>query len=155
MPIKPKFEELPNPDPEELLLALAKAGFTNEELANAFGMSISQFGLLLSKYPDLKNRLEEAKEAPNFKVEQALFKRALGYPIRETVQEEGRAVKVIIKEIAPDPVSCIFWLKNRDPKKWRDVIEHKFSLRDRMDRAHDALSSPSRKSLESENKESG
>jgi hypothetical protein len=141
---KAEFEDLPPVDPREVMIALAKGGLINDEIAEFFGMTPSQFKLILEKNPELKDALDEAKDVPNFKVEQALFKRALGYPVRETVQEDGRPVKVTLKEIAPDPISCIFWLKNRDPKRWRDVIEHKFSLRDRMDRAHDAISSPNR-----------
>lgn len=144
---KAKFDNLPNMDPEQVMVMLAKAGYTNEEIANSFGMSIGQFNRLLANEPELKEKLDNAKDEPNFKVEGALFKRALGYKIKEVVQEDGKPVKVVLKEIAPDPVSCIFWLKNRDPKKWRDVIEHKFTLRDRMDRAHDAITSPRLKEL--------
>jgi hypothetical protein len=36
----------------------------------------------------------------------------------------------------PDPTSCIFWLKNRDPDRWRDVqnVDHvlgKYIISDR------------------------
>jgi len=141
---KPEFENLPQLDSKEVMIIMAQSGMINDEIASVFGMSINQFNLVLEKNPDLREALEEAKESPNFMVERALFKRALGYSYREISQEEGRPVKVVIKEVAPDPVSCIFWLKNRSPKKWRDVMEYKFSLRDRMERAHDAITSPAR-----------
>jgi hypothetical protein len=142
-----KFDELPNLDPEVVMVMLAKAGYINEDIADSFGMSMGQFNRLLRINPDLKDKLDAAKNDPNSKVEGALFKRALGYKIQEVVKENGKPIKVVLKEIAPDPVSCIFWLKNRDPKRWRDVLEHKFTLRDRMDRAHDAISSPRTKEL--------
>lgn len=142
MALKPEFPDLPNMTPEAILEALAKAGLTNDEIAATFGMSPDQFDGLLNRRPNLYDILQEAKSEPNYKVEKALFKRALGYKIKEVTKENGRPTKVVLKEIAPDPVSCIFWLKNRDPKKWRDVVEMKFSLRDRMDRAHSAISNP-------------
>jgi len=83
--------------------------------------------------------LNDAKEDPNHRVEQSLFKRALGYQTKEIVHKDGKPVQVTIKEYAPDPVSCIFWLKNRSPKRWRDVVEMKHTLADRMSRAHDAI----------------
>jgi len=126
-------------DPGKLILVLAKTGLTNEEIAIAMGMTPSKFGHLLAKYPDFRDALNDAKEDPNHKVEQSLFKRALGYSIKETTKKDGKPVQVVLKEMAPDPLSCIFWLKNRSPKRWRDVVEHKHSLRDRMDRAHGAL----------------
>jgi len=126
-------------DPSKLILILAKTGMTNDEIATAIGLTPDKFKHLLAKYPDFRELVNEAKEDPNHKVEQSLFKRALGYQTREIIQKEGRPVQVTIKEYAPDPVSCIFWLKNRSPKRWRDVIEHRHSLKDRMERAHDAL----------------
>ncbi len=142
--------ELPQMSPEQYICLLAKAGLTNEEIATMIGIGETQFSTLLSKDRELWQMLEDAKEEPNHQVERALFKRALGYQVKETTKEAGRPVKVVIKEIAPDPISCIFWLKNRDPKKWRDVIEMKFSLRDRMDRAHTAVSTTKRKALRSD-----
>jgi len=131
-------------DASKLILILAKTGMTNDEIAIAIGMTSGKFKYMLEKHPDFRELINEAKEDPNHKVEQSLFKRALGYQTREIVQKEGRPVQVTIKEYAPDPVSCIFWLKNRSPKRWRDVIEHRHSLKDRMERAHDAIAERSR-----------
>jgi hypothetical protein len=136
---------LPAIDFETALIGFGKAGLTNKEIAEIFCMSIHQFDRLMVKYPKLKEKLDEAKEEPNQMVEKALYKRALGYEVKETKKKNGLPVEVTIKEIAPDPVSCIFWLKNRDPGKWREVIEHKFTLSDRMDRANEAISNKGRK----------
>ena len=131
-------------DATKLILTMAKAGLTNEEISEAIGTTPSRFSRMLQKHPDFRELLNEAREDPNHKVEQSLFKRALGYQVKEIVQKAGRPVQVTIKEFAPDPVSCIFWLKNRSPKRWRDVIEMKHTLADRMGRAHDAVAERSR-----------
>ena len=33
--------------------------------------------------------------------------------------------KVVVKDVAPNPTAIIFWLKNRQPQKWRDKQEIK------------------------------
>lgn len=131
-------------DASKLILVLAKAGLVNDEIATAIGMTPSKFKSMLDKNPEFREILNEAKEDPNTKVEQSLFKRALGYQVKEIVQKAGKPVQVTIKEFAPDPVCCIFWLKNRSPKRWRDVIEMKHTLADRMGRAHEAVAERSR-----------
>lgn len=133
---------LPDFTPEQMLLALAKAGLTYNEMAAILGFSVSTLKTILENDQRLWEQVEEAQAAPNFKVEQALFKRALGYQVKEITKEDGRPIKVVLKDNAPDVVACIFWLKNRDPRRWRDVVEMKFSLRDRMERASDALNRP-------------
>jgi len=126
-------------DPLDLLLYLASAGLTNAQLAKAIGLSPSQFSDFLKKNSDFWDKLDVAKETPNRQVEQSLFRSAMGYPTREVQKVDGRPVKVILKERAPDVTACIFWLKNRDPKRWRDVIDVNLSLRDRMSRAYRAI----------------
>jgi hypothetical protein len=141
--------DLAQMDASKLVLVLAGAGLTNEEVAIAIGMTPNNFRKALDKNPDFKEIFDAAKEDPNHKVEQSLYKRALGYQTREIVQKAGKPVQVTIKEFAPDPVSCIFWLKNRSPKRWRDVVEHKHTLADRMSRAHEAIAERGRLSLTS------
>lgn len=125
-------------DPLDLLLYLAGAGLTNQQLAKAIGLSPSQFSDFLKKNPDFWDKLDAAKETPNRQVEQSLFRSAMGYATRELHKVAGKPVKVVLRERAPDVTACIFWLKNRDPKRWRDVIDVNLSLRDRMSRAYRA-----------------
>ena len=75
-------------------------------------------------YPELMKILEENNEYYDDKVEQALLKRALGYEYEETeivASKDGKTSKVkkTKKEVPPDTTAIIFWLKNRNPKKWR------------------------------------
>ncbi|WHP44221.1 hypothetical protein [Pasteurella multocida] len=62
-------------------------------------------------------------------VAERLYKRALGYeaPDVDIRVIENKIVETpLIKHYPPDPTSAIFWLKNRQPEKWRDkqVIDH-------------------------------
>lgn len=40
--------------------------------------------------------------------------------------------KEVIKEVAPDTASQIFWLKNRQPKKWRNGENNSFSEKEKL-----------------------
>jgi hypothetical protein len=135
----PRDPRLLQINPEVLLARLAKSGFTNDEIAEAIGLHPSTFYRIISGDEKLFEILEAAKSEPNHRVEQSLFKRAIGYTAKEITKADGKPIKVTIKEIVPEVLACIFWLKNRDPKRWRDAVDVSFTLKDRMIRAQAAL----------------
>jgi hypothetical protein len=74
--------------------------------------------------------LSEKTEADS-RVERSLYARANGFHYEDVkIFMPAGAKKPIyapyIAYMAPDPTSMIFWLKNRDPARWRDVhnLEH-------------------------------
>lgn len=134
----------PDVNPIQVMLALAKAGLTNQEIEVTLGFKSGGLNKLLLRNPDLRDLFDEARDDPNYRVTQSLFKRAMGYQTKEITKKDGKPVQVVLKEVPADVVACIFWLKNRDPKKWRDIVEHKHTLRDRMERAHDSVSEKGR-----------
>lgn len=60
------------------------------------------------------------------KVEDALYKRAIGYSYKETTIERSslnpkvKIRKIVIKEVAPDTTAQIFFLMNKAPDNWAD-----------------------------------
>ena len=72
--------------------------------------------------------IKRGKRPVNVKVDNALLKRALGYEYEETTKtmsiEQGtpvvKEVKVVTKQVIPDVGAQAFWLKNRDPRNWKD-----------------------------------
>ena len=127
-------------DQETLIERMAVSGMTWEEMAAVLGFSnTTELYQWFRANPRMRNAAERGRENPNRRVEASLFRRAVGFQAREVISQDGKPTKVIIKDFAPDPISCIFWLKNRDPARWRDVVHHEFSLRDRMDRAAKSL----------------
>lgn len=70
--------------------------------------------------------MSKGKEIVDIKVENALLKRALGYTYTEVKKEDtvnGTAkVTVTEKTMPPDVAAIIFWLKNRKPEVWREII---------------------------------
>lgn len=121
--------------PEGLLKlsAWARDGLTDEQIARNMGISRSTLNEWKKNYPDISDTLKKGKEVVDFQVENALLKRALGYSYDEVTKEicenaktgqtEMRVTKIVTKEIVPDTTAQIFWLKNREPEKWRDRQE--------------------------------
>lgn len=117
---------------DTLVWSLAVKGFTNEEIAEALGISERTFLRWRGKYESFNNRFIEGRNIATAKVEEALYKRAVGYTVteEETVikfDNDGNRLPVNVKSkkrhIAPDTSSMIFWLKNRDSVNWKDRVE--------------------------------
>ena len=53
-------------------------------------------------------------------VENALFRRAIGYEYDEVTYECGVETKRVRKHVVGDVTAQIYWLKNRRPDLWRD-----------------------------------
>lgn len=126
---------------------LSWLGATNEKMADFFNVAKSTFDLWMKTYPEFSGAVKKGREDADTAVVKSLYKRATGYVVREitedhtkkqaqagdvTVDEEGElgqeytvtpTVRVTLKEVAPDPTSMIFWLKNRRPADWRDKKE--------------------------------
>ncbi|NFA42707.1 hypothetical protein EXM65_09010 [Clostridium botulinum] len=122
--VKPRLFEIEN---------WCREGLIEEEICKRLGVSLSSLQNYKNKYSELSKALKDGKEIADYKVENALYKRALGYKYKEVTKErelnkesgkyELVVTKEIEKEIAPDPQSIIWWLKNRKPTKWKDKID--------------------------------
>lgn len=105
-------------------------GGTDEQLAAALGISRQALHKRQGKNPALVDTLKAAKAEADSRVERALYQRAIGYEAPDThfsTYEGSVTETAFIKHYPPDPVSCIFWLKNRKPKEWREKTETELS----------------------------
>lgn len=101
----------------------ARDGLTDEQISRNMGIAYSTFREWKKKYSAFSAVLKRTKDVVDREVENALFKRAMGYKYDEVTYECGVEVKRVTKEVAPDTTAQIFWLKNRKPAEWRDKIE--------------------------------
>ncbi len=76
----------------------ARDGLTEAEIAIKLGIGHTAFNDWKRKIPEFANALKTNKETADARVEKALYTKAI----------EG------------DTTAQIFWLKNRQPAKWRD-----------------------------------
>lgn len=101
----------------------ARDGLSDEQIAHNMGIAYSTFREWKKKYSAFSAVLKRTKDVVDREVENALFRRAMGYKYDEVTYERGEEVKRVTKEVAPDTTAQIFWLKNRKPAEWRDKIE--------------------------------
>jgi len=119
---------------------MANAGLTDEQIAKEFKIVKNTIYAWRRKYPDFDLAMAEGKRAPDERVERSLYQRAVGYscPEDKIMQYEGKPIIVhTIKHYPPEVVAQIFWLKNRQPDKWRD--KHEIDFGEQLDKVVEAF----------------
>jgi hypothetical protein len=104
---------------------LAALGATEVEMANFFGVSHKTFTRWKVSRSDFCRALKTAKETADARVERRLYERAVGYSmeVEKIVCLRGKVIRVkTVEYYPPDVTACIFWLKNRQPDRWRDRV---------------------------------
>ena len=123
-----KYEEWLEPDKLILLEGWAREGLLDGQIAKNMGISEATYYLYKKNHPEIKEALRKGKEVVDFEVENALYKRAIGYTIRITEQKIDKEGYVHDCErdlhIPGDVTAQIFWLKNRKRMQWRDKVEY-------------------------------
>lgn len=110
---------------------LCLLGATDKELAAFFEVSESTINLWKQRHKSFSDSLKEGRDEADANVGKRLYERACGFShkdvdIRTVSIGDGMSKIVqtpIIKHYPPDTTACIFWLKNRQPAKWRDAIK--------------------------------
>lgn len=102
----------------------ARDGLTEKQIAHNMGVGYSTMREWKKRFPELTQALSKGKEVVDREVENALYKRALGYWVTETETTtfSDGTIKTTEKRrhIVPDTTAQIFWLKNRKPDEWRE-----------------------------------
>ena len=119
-------------------LKLYDKGWTDEEVADFFEISVRTLYRWQVSNPDFCQAIKMGKDAPDDRTERSLYHRANGFEwyeeqpfkLKEVRWEDGNRVESerieivkVLKRIPPDPTSAIFWLKNRRKEAWRDKHE--------------------------------
>lgn len=110
---------------------MAAMGATDEQICEKLGICKQTLYNWYEEYPDLVDSVKKNKQEMDEKVEKSLFQLATGYeydaekPMAIGV-EYGKTEIQIAKyreKVPPNTTAMIFWLKNRQPAKWRDKQE--------------------------------
>lgn len=121
----------------EVIVQWARNGLTKQEIAKEMRISTSTLNTWEKKCPDIVEALKEARAYAHARVENALFKKAVGFrikrqqPVKKKVQDyDGVGKKIgeheeielieIEEEVPPDMGAIAFYLKNNMPQKYRD-----------------------------------
>lgn len=115
---------------------LCKLGATDEEIGDFFGVTEQTINNWKKEHPDFFESIKAGKIEADSNVADRLYQRAMGFEhdseeikVVSMGQNSGSEVeRVPIRKVyPPDPTAAIFWLKNRQPKKWRDKTEQEHS----------------------------
>jgi len=111
----------------EQVYKLCLLGATDKELADFFNVAESTINEWKIEYVEFSESIKRGKQIADANVASKLYHRAIGYEHEDTqfatYQGEITDKETYIKHYAPDPTAAIFWLKNRQPAKWRDKQE--------------------------------
>lgn len=107
----------------EQVYKICLLGATDKDLADFFNVAESTINNWKKEYPEFLESIKRGKQIADANVADRLYQRALGFEhdSEEIKVIEGDIERVPVRKVyPPDPTSAIFWLKNRQPAKWRD-----------------------------------
>ena len=111
-----------------LIKGWRRSGVTLKDIATQnIGISMTAFWGWYKQSEDLRKACADGKDVANYTVEDALYRRAVGYDYEERVYElvEGEVIltKIMSKHLPPDTKAIMQWLFNRKPEVWRAIQE--------------------------------
>ena len=111
-----------------LIKGWRRSGVTIKDIATQnIGISMTAFWGWYRANEDLRKACADGKDVANYTVEDALYRRAVGYDYEERVYElvegEVRLTKILSKHLPPDTKAIMQWLFNRKPEVWRAIQE--------------------------------
>lgn len=119
--------------------SLAIKGATNEEIAEAFGISTRTFIRWEKEHESLRDAVLRGKCAADAKVEKSLFQRAIGFTVEDTertvdIDKDGNPkpvrVRTTKKNVPPDTMAIMYWLNNRKRNQWSQRQETTITAED-------------------------
>lgn len=105
---------------------LCLLGYTDAGLADFFEVSEATINNWKHEFPEFLESIKKGKSFADADIVDNLYNRALGYTTKEKREEktaDGFKEVEAEKHVPGDVTAMIFWLKNRQPKLWRDKQE--------------------------------
>lgn len=120
-----KAEEWLTEERLALLEGWARDGLNDEQIAHNMGINPRTLYRWKKNNEQICQSIKKGKEVADYIVENALYKRALGYTtvvLEDKLDKDGCVHKDLRREVhVPGDVGAmVFWLKNRKPDKWKD-----------------------------------
>ena len=135
---KGKVEYWLTPEGLTLLGGWAKEGLTDEQIAHNCGIKRQTIYDWKRKFSDISDALKKGKEIVDYEVENALYKKTIGYNAKvlknvkvkrvEYDEQTGfkrREYEEIVEvydevHVPADTTAQIYWLNNRKQEQWRN-----------------------------------
>ena len=116
-----------DPTKNDLVYKFCLLGATDEQIADMLNVDVRTVNNWKESEPEFFQSLKRGKEEADATIAQSLYHRAKGYIAPDIITATSNGLITDIKEVEkhypPDTTAAIFWLKNRQPKKWRDKTE--------------------------------
>jgi hypothetical protein len=126
---------------------LCVLGAIDRELASAFAVSEQTINTWKKKYPDFLESINRGKLFADALVAHSLFMSALGSHIMVEEKETINGTLKTTRTIPPNFNAQWFWLKNRQPKYWKDSVIVKEELNCNVFPSTEVLNAISEKAL--------
>lgn len=115
----------------EIAEGYARRGLSDADIAKNLGISLDAYYRYQKLYSEFYEAIRRGKRPANIIVENALYKRCVGFEYDEVTQEIGKdekgkqvvKKKIVKKHIVPDINAIRFWLTNREPELWKNIRE--------------------------------
>jgi hypothetical protein len=106
---------------------LCLLGATDAQMADFWGVSVQTYYDWQKAHPEFLESIMRGKILADAEVADKLHQRALGYVVNATKlyrQDDGSVLQVPFTiEHPPDTQAASLWLRNRQPRLWRDKHE--------------------------------
>lgn len=115
-----------DPKYNEIAKELCLLGKTDEQIAEAFGVHFNTINIWKKKHPLFKVSIMDGREFADGRVAKSLYHRAIGYEhddVHVSAYQGDVTLTPIRKHYPPDTQAASLWLRNRQPKLWRDKTE--------------------------------
>jgi hypothetical protein len=110
-----------------LVETLAQLGLTELEIAAKLRITERTLNRWKNKFPEFCQALKSGKIEPDEIVKRSLYQRAVGYYFPSVkifkIKDEPPTVVRFMEHVPPDVAAAFIWLKNRQPKDWKDKRE--------------------------------
>ena len=112
---------------------LCRLGSTDEEMADFFEVHVDTIYEWKLVHEEFSEAIKKGKTLADATIADSLYHRAKGYShaaVKILAVSQGAGQPSEVQEVPytehypPDTTAMIFWLKNRQPAKWRDKQEH-------------------------------
>lgn len=105
----------------------ARKGLKDKTIADNIGIKPQTLYDWKRRFPSFSEALKKTKEIIDNEAEEALIRAMLGYDYEEVttyIDSNGKkSVKKVKKHMPPNITALIFYLKNRRPEDWRDILK--------------------------------
>lgn len=106
---------------------LCLLGATDAEMADFFNVRVTTIDNWKRRHREFMGSITRGKDQADADVAQKLLERAMGYshPEEKIFQNGGEIIRAqTTKHYPPDTQAASLWLRNRQPSKWRDKVDH-------------------------------